>query len=216
MVKEYFLAPHFDAPAPPRGLIKLGTVLSNLWQFHPCNLGRLQPIPDSQLHPVETQDSGASLGADWPGPRAPSRHPEGDYKLISCEQLDTLGFTPTESYVKDTIENLDDECLKPSSRFKRPVYMVTGLKIARGAKYSSRVSSRAVVGRDFSVPRNPLVSLAVSFSHHSESVMESSWSSLVDFIVAFKVVQVWINHKGEVKFEEYNKKAVMEFEPSSD
>ncbi|KAF5626834.1 major facilitator superfamily MFS-1 [Fusarium tjaetaba] len=207
MVKEYFLAPHFDAPAPPRGLIKLGTVLSNLWQFSPYVLN---------LHSDHRPLTERALGLIGRGPRAPSRRPEGEYTVISCEHLDTLGFTPTESYVKDTIENLDDECLKPSSRSKRPVYMVTGLKIARGAKYSSRVSSRAVVGRDFSLPRNPLVSLAVSFGHHSESVMESSWSSLVDFIVAFKVVQVWINHKGEVKFEEYNKKAVMEFEPSSE
>ncbi|KAG5804777.1 hypothetical protein H9Q74_009814 [Fusarium xylarioides] len=160
MVREYFLAPHFNAPAPPRGLIKLGTILSNLGQFYPLNLDHAQPIPDSQLFPVETQDSvdidilnlhsdhhpltERALGLVGRGPRAPSRHPEGDHKVISCEHLDTLGFTPTEYYVKDTIENLDDECLKPSSRFKRPVYMVTGLKIARGAKYSSRVSSLCV------------------------------------------------------------------------
>jgi hypothetical protein len=46
--------------------------------------------------------------------------------------------------------------------------------------------------------------------------MESSWSSSDGFIVAFKMVQVWINPKGEIMFEEYNKKAVMEFEPSSE
>ncbi|KAF5563748.1 acetylxylan esterase precursor [Fusarium phyllophilum] len=199
---------------------------------HHQQYGQVQPIPDSQLFPVETQDSvdidilnlhsnhhpltERALGLIGRGPRAPSRHPEGDHKVISCEHLDTLGFTPSESYIKDTIENLDDECLKPSSRFKRPVYMVTGLKIARGAKYSSRISNRVVVGRDFALPRNPLVSLGVSFVHRSESVVESSWTNSDGFIVAFKVVQVWINHEGEVKFKEYNKNAVMEFETASE
>ncbi|KAF5975520.1 putative acetylxylan esterase precursor [Fusarium bulbicola] len=201
LVKEYFLAPNFDMPPPPRGLIKLGTILGDLRGFHSFNLYHPQPIPASQLLPVETQDSvdidilnlhsdhhplmERALGLIGQGPRAPSRRPEGDHK----------------SYIKDTIENLDDESYKPSSKFKRPVYMVTGLKIARGASYSSRVTSRVAFGRDFALPRNPIVSL------DGESD---------DFIVAFKVVQVRVNHKGEVKFEEYNKKAVMKFETSSE
>ncbi|KAF5253684.1 hypothetical protein FANTH_1375 [Fusarium anthophilum] len=232
MVKEYFLAPQFDAPAPPRGLIKLGTILGDLRGFHPFNLDHPQPIPASQLLPVETQDSvdieildvhsdhrplmERALGLIGRGPRAPSRRPEGDHKVLSCKHLDTLAFNPTESYVKDIIENLDDESYKPSSRFKRPVYMVTGLKIARGASYSSRVTSRVAFGSDFSLPRNPIVSLDVSLAHHNENIMEFGWGESDDFIAAFKMVQVWVNHKGEVKFEDYNKKAVMEFETSSE
>ncbi|PNP80375.1 hypothetical protein FNYG_05974 [Fusarium nygamai] len=232
MVREYFLAPNFTTGPPSRGPIKLGTILANLDEFYPLNQNHLQPIPASQLLPVETQDSvdidiydlhtdhhpltERALGLIGRGPRAPDRRPEGDHMVVSCDHLATLGFNPTESYVKDTIENLDSERHKPSSRFKRPVYMVTGLKIARGAKYSSRVSSRVVVGRDFVLPRNPLVSLTVSLSHRNESVVESNWSNSDGFIVAFKVVQVWINRKGEVKFKEYNKKAVMEFETSSE
>ncbi|KAF5578019.1 major facilitator superfamily MFS-1 [Fusarium pseudocircinatum] len=232
MVKEYFLAPHFDAPPPPRGLIKLGTVLGNLRGFHPFNVDHPQPILASQLHPVETQNSvdidildlhsdhhplmERALGLIGRGPRAPSRRPEGDHKVLSCKYLDTLAFVPTESYVKDTIENLDDESFKPSRKFKRPVYMVTGLKIARGASYSSRVSSRAASGRDLVLPRNPIISLDVSLARHNESIMELVRGESDDFIVAFKVVQVWVNHKGEVKFKEYNKKAVIEFETSSE
>ncbi|KAG4260183.1 hypothetical protein FPRO03_02006 [Fusarium proliferatum] len=166
------------------------------------------PIPAAQLLPVEAQDSvdidiyglhadrhpltERALGLIGRGARAPDRRPEGDHRVISCKHLDTLAFIPTESYVRDTIDNLDDESYKPSSRSKRPVYMVTGLKIARGASYSSRVSNR-------------------------ESVMQSSFRESDDFIVAFKVVQVWIDRKGEVKYKEYSKKAVMEFEtPAED
>ncbi|CCT68091.1 uncharacterized protein FFUJ_06854 [Fusarium fujikuroi IMI 58289] len=185
MVKEYFLAPHFNAPAPPRGVVKLGTILGRLDNFDPFNLEEFQPIPAAQLLPVETQDSvdidiyglhadrhpltERALGLIGRGPRAPDRRPEGDHRVTSCKHLDTLAFIPIESYVRDTIDNLDDESYKPSSRSKRPVYMATGLKIA---------------------PE--------------------------DFIVAFKVVQVWLDRKGEVKYKEYNKKAVMEFETSAE
>ncbi|KAF5686935.1 major facilitator superfamily MFS-1 [Fusarium circinatum] len=205
MVKEYFLAPNFDMPPPPRGLIKLGTILGNLIDIDILDL-------HSDHHPLMER----ALGLIGRGRRAPSRRPEGDHKVLSCKHLDTLAFVPTESYVKDTIENLDDESYKPSSKFKRPVYMVTGLKIARGASYSSRVTSRVAFGRDFALPRNPIVSLDVSLAYHNENIMEFSWGESDDFIVAFKVVQVWVNHKGEVKFEGYNKKAVMEFETSSE
>ncbi|RKL33994.1 hypothetical protein BFJ72_g9776 [Fusarium proliferatum] len=57
MVKEYFLAPHFNAPAPPRGVVKLGTILGRLDNFDPFNLEEFQPIPAAQLLPVETQES---------------------------------------------------------------------------------------------------------------------------------------------------------------
>ncbi|KAF5627034.1 major facilitator superfamily MFS-1 [Fusarium sp. NRRL 52700] len=227
MVREYFLAPNFTTGPPSEGPIKLGTVLGSLDDFYPLNQGKVQPIPASRLHPVETQDSvyidiydlhtdhhpltERVLGLIGRGPHAPDRRPEGDHMVVSCKHLDTLGFTPTKSYVKDTIESLG-ESHKPSSRFKRPVYMVTGLKIARDASYSSRVSTREVVGRDFVRPRNPFTSLAVRLAYRIETVVSSSWRVPDGFIVAFKVVQVWINHKGEVKFKEYNKKAVMEFE----
>ncbi|SCV28601.1 uncharacterized protein FFB14_01819 [Fusarium fujikuroi] len=168
MVKEYFLDPHFNAPAPPRGVVKLGTILGRLdnsihstWR----NFSR------SQLRSFFLWKLKNLLGTDWPGLAAPDRRPEGDHRVISCKHLDTLAFIPTESYVRDTIDNLDDESYKPSSRSKPPVYMVTGLKIARGASYSSRVSNR-------------------------ESVVQSSFRESDDFIVAFKVVQVWLDRKG--------------------
>ncbi|CZR43690.1 uncharacterized protein FPRO_07393 [Fusarium proliferatum ET1] len=184
MVKEYFLAPHFNAPAPPRGVVKLGTILGRLDNFDPFNLEEFQPIPAAHLLPVETQDSvdidiyglhadrhllpERALGLIGRGPCAPDRRPEGDQRVISCKHLDTLAFIPTESYVRDSIDNLDDESYKPSSRSKRPV------------------------------------------------VVQSSFRESDDFIVASKVVQVWLDRKGEVKYKEYNKKAVMEFETSAE
>lgn len=231
MVKEYFLAPNFTTGPPPQGPIKLGTILGALDEFYPLNQRHVQAIPASQLLPVETQESvdidiynlhsnhhpltERALGLIGRGPRAPDRRREGDYMVVSCKHLDTLAFNPTESYVKDTIENLG-ESHKPSSRYKRPVYMVTGLKIARGASYSSRFTSRVAFGRDFSLPRNRLVSLAVSLASDRKIVVQSRFGESDPFIVAFKVVQVWLDHKGEVKYKEYNKKAVMEFQELSE
>ncbi|KAF5694954.1 hypothetical protein FDENT_767 [Fusarium denticulatum] len=181
MVKEYFLASHFDAPPPPRGPIKLGTILGNLREFHPFNLDHPQPIPASQLLPVETQDS---------------------------VDIDILDLHSDHHPLIERALGLIGRGLRAPDR--RP----DGLKIARDASYSSRVSTREVVGRDFALPRNPYVSLAVRLAHRSETVVSSSWRPPDAFIVAFKAVQVRVNHKGEVKMMNYNKKAVMDFEMS--
>ncbi|KAF4958948.1 hypothetical protein FGADI_2027 [Fusarium gaditjirri] len=226
MVKEYFIAPNFTTRPSPHGPIKLGTIMGNLHEFHPFNQRQVPPIPTSQLNPVDTQDSVdidlLDLHSDHQnfttralellgrGPRAHTQRPEGDHMIISCKHLDTISFNPTESYIKETLENLDDESHMPSSRSKRPVYMVTGLKIARDASYSSRTSKRVAAGRDFVLPRNRLVSLAISIGYYSNMIIESRWEKSEAFIVAFKVTQIWLDRKGEVKYKVYNKSAVME------
>ncbi|SCN76660.1 uncharacterized protein FFC1_02376 [Fusarium fujikuroi] len=141
----------------------------------------------ADYHPLTER----ALGLIGRGPRAPDRRPEGDHRVLSCKHLDTLAFIPTESYVQDTIDNLNNESHQPSNRSKRPACMVTGLKIARGASYLLRVSN-------------------------GESVVQSSFRESDDLIVGFKVIQVWLDRKGEVKFKEYNKNAVMDFETLSE
>ncbi|KAL6410591.1 hypothetical protein AUP68_07018 [Ilyonectria robusta] len=148
MVKSYFLAPNFTTAPPPEGPIKLGSILHNIREFRTINR-TVQAIPVMQLQPVDKEtgfeiflgqrhsvDFGLIaqvLGLLGLGTSASIERTKDRNNLLSCQRLDTFAFDPTESYINKSMEDSRVRSFLRSSRFKLPMYMVTGLKVARGA-----------------------------------------------------------------------------------
>ncbi|KAH7020204.1 hypothetical protein EDB80DRAFT_561675 [Ilyonectria destructans] len=198
MVKSYFLAPNFTTAPPPEGPIKLGSILRNISEFETLNR-TVQAIPVMQLHPVNKQtgfeiflgqlhsaDFGLTakvLGLLGLGTSASIERTKGSNNLLSCQRLDTFTFDPTESYINESMKDLDVRSFMRSSRFRLPVYMVTGLKVARGASSTSSTSRLVAIGSD---------------------------TSLVPPGVPVPVRKIWLDRKEEVQHKAYIKKAVMQ------
>jgi hypothetical protein len=151
MAKEYFLAPNFTTAPSPEGPIKLGSIIRNINEFEPLNQSH-QAIPTTQLSSVYVQESvdisldelhsgNASLMARALEVLGLAQRTEGIDGIISCEHLETQAFNPTLSYIRDSMDDRRVRSFMRSSMFRIPVYMVTGLKVARGASFVSQAES---------------------------------------------------------------------------
>lgn len=226
MVKSYFLAPNFTTAPPPEGPIKLGSILRNISEFETLNR-TVQAIPVMQLHPVNKQtgfeiflgqlhsaDFGLTakvLGLLGLGTSASIERTKGSNNLLSCQRLDTFTFDPTESYINESMKDLGVRSFMRLSRFRLPVYMVTGLKVARGASSTSSTSRLVAIGSDTSlVPSGVPVPVGIKAGYASSTDEGEKWDASTDFIVAFKVRKICLDRKEEVQHKAYIKKAVMQ------
>lgn len=226
MVKSYFLAPNFTTAPPPEGPIKLGSILHSISDFKTLNR-TVQAIPVAQLHPVDERTgfqiylaqlhsadfslTAKVLGLLGLGTSASIERTKGSETLLSCKRLDTFAFEPTESYINESMKDSKVRSFMRSSRFRRPVYMVTGLKVARGASSTSSTSRLVAIRDDISlVPSGIPVPVGEKAGYASSTDIMEKWDSSTDFIVAFKVRKIWLDRKKEVQHQAHIKMAVMQ------
>jgi hypothetical protein len=57
--------------------------------------------------------------------------------LYEFEKLETRFFQPTQAYVEKSMQAANVQDFIVRNRFKKPVHMITGVKVATGAKVSS-------------------------------------------------------------------------------
>ncbi|KAF4450006.1 major facilitator superfamily MFS-1 [Fusarium austroafricanum] len=226
MVKEYFLAPNFTTAPPPEGPIKLGSILRNVTEFDPMNIHDLA-IPTTQLYPADIKEpfeislhqlhsSDLSLKAralellDL-GTGASIRHTRGNDSVISCKSLETHAFNPTESYMNQSMQDPGVRVFTHMNWRRLSVYMVTGLKVARGASSTSSTSKVVAMEHDTSLlPSGAPVAVGVKAGYASGMNQGERWDRSTDFILAFKVKKIWLNREDEVQHQPYTKKAVMQ------
>ncbi|KAG5772925.1 hypothetical protein H9Q72_001104 [Fusarium xylarioides] len=223
MVNQYLPAPNLTTA--PDGPIQLGTILRNLDDFDPINR-QIAAIPETDRFPVHTQAmktfsldelhsaslsfAARALGFFGLGTGASIERTKGSNNRISCERFETYVFNPTESYIKESIKDKDVAKFLRSSRFK-PVYLVTGLKVARGASSTSSTGRVMALEHDASVlPSEAPASLGVKASYARGMRQVDKWESSTDFIVAFKVRKVRLGRNQEIKHELYTKRAIMQ------
>jgi hypothetical protein len=108
---------------------------------------------------------------------------------FECDELVTSSFYPTESYILQSIRNPDVQDYLQGSHRKKRLYMVTGVRIARGAKI------RTVYRREgsISVPNTvgsgvpAALSTTVTASVQDESI---SWTKGADIVYAFRLHEI--------------------------
>ncbi|QPC79153.1 hypothetical protein HYE68_009905 [Fusarium pseudograminearum] len=229
MVKEYFLAPNYTTAA--EGPIKLGSILRNITEFEPLNQA-VETIPAMQLYPIDVKEQfeislhelhsvnlnlkARALGLLGLGTGSSIERIRGSDDVISCHRLETLSFNPTDSYIEASMEDSNVKRFMRSSWFDAPVYMVTGLKIARGASRTSSTSSLLAVEHDTSLlpPGAPVAVGGMARCSISDDQGER-WDRSTDFILAFKVKKIWLDRKNEFKHKGHRKMAIMQSETSS-
>jgi len=159
----YHLPPNFSTSPPPDGPFHLGTILKDFEHkenMAPLNQDERVDIETniysdhkgeftatrSQLRSGEFGLWAKIMGIQGVGAEANISAVRNDTDTYSFESLDTEYFYPTKSYVSSCVALSDVEDYLEGHRYKKSVYLVTGLKVAKGVKVKVDKSS-SVEGR---------------------------------------------------------------------
>jgi len=202
------------AKAPPAGALCLGDIIRDPLQPQLIPLNRLSrlPIPAADLLPPDVKTdftatrrtllSGrlglhaillAALGLPGAATDASLALSRTTEDVISAARLETLEFLPSDAFVRDAMTLQPDvrAYLDGSASGRRPpppLYMVTGLKVVRGASVRSEAGSAAEGGLGVGLPLGSATARVLDFSRTRAEGM--SFEGSTDFVLAFRVNKV--------------------------
>jgi hypothetical protein len=154
MKHTYLPAPNFHTPPPPRCPVALGQILVNPADpLYTLNAGKV-------VAPLDSQEIEALPAKGFTATRSQLR--EHDFKLwanlaslfpvgggaaasstASAEDVFTIGrvdttfFIPSQAYLEASVNAPEVRRYLDGSRWRKPLYMVTGIKVARNAAVAS-------------------------------------------------------------------------------
>lgn len=212
MVKTYILAPNWTTAPPPDGPIKLGHVLDDLTEFVPLNREEITEIEPKYLNMIDTKDGFTTsrsklvsgelgifariMGLVGVGAGADMYYRKDMNDILSCKTLDTMTFDPTAKYIADTMELDEIKGFMEGCKFKLPVYMITGLKVGRGASLQSSSNIERGVKLDGGLqPPGSLAQIGGKAGVAVNQGESESWTGSTDFIVAFRARKIWYHHE---------------------
>lgn len=228
-IKTYFLPPTWDYP--PSGPIKLGAIIITPSRANiPLNLSSIIPIPPASLiaatskhnwewHREKTREGKvgiwtrflqvvlgieADVGMNW--------NIVND-EVYKFERMESQSFTPEEAYVTEALKAPSIMRFLEKSSFKKPVYMVTGIRVAYGAKVKSvfkrGYGGQAKIGVDGTGSGVP-VSIGPELEVQNSNKTGTEFDGGSDFVFAFQLTR--ISFKGKTRdldVEAYNKGSML-------
>ncbi|KAH8177986.1 hypothetical protein LIA77_03068 [Sarocladium implicatum] len=153
---SYLVPPNFSikpASATTKGPLDLGTLVTDLGRYRPVNQGvdNRVPIPEDLLYVDVIEDvsfsSTASRGIEGGlfakildqsiGGDASLKGKRSSEDVFTMDRLETRYFYPNMAYVRKASNLPDVREFNEMCEHKEPLYLITGLKIAWGAKIST-------------------------------------------------------------------------------
>jgi len=216
----YFYAPTWDYP--PSGPIQLGNVITSIKM--PEKPLYTVPIPlDPELFSSDKSHVefsleklregkfsiltkflsilgiGVNIDVNWDN---------SNENTFTFDQVKTTQFVPKEDYIQKCIESLAVRRYLDKSRYRKPIYIITGLKIVTGAKAKSHKSH--ALGGTLGVELNGTIwgggTVPIGGGSEVEGKKErkegTSWDASSDFVFAFRVRKIGVKKTGAVKKDE--------------
>ncbi|KAL8713034.1 MAG: hypothetical protein Q9220_002894 [cf. Caloplaca sp. 1 TL-2023] len=233
--KTYILFPNFDYP--PNGPVALGSIIVD--PSDPGrSLNRSAVVPRPPDCPVDT-----STKKDWKGTK--SRQVEGRVgiwakfvdvvagtnlgvqgekggdDIYEFNEMETQFFEPTAEYVAQSMALAAVTQYIRKTGFKKNTYMITGLKIVRGAKVASerrrRLGGDVQVGIGGASSGLP-VQVGPDLSGKRSKVDKESFGESSDFVFAMRLREIYYQkgRPGALGDREYNKGALYDLKMDLD
>ena len=230
--KTWFLCPTSDFIfPPPTGPLRLGSIIrSTSTPQYPLNIGSVVEIPDAFPPVVESDwtktvsaEKGLGLGVYAQflqlatgglslGPEMNFENSNRTANTFAFDTVTTLAFEPAQQYVEEAIKApaVQVWLKQPKQKFAltSELFLVTGMKLVKGAKIKYSTSKSTMVSGNVGVDVAPLGMTVGPKGHWTSTIddaMESSRAS--EFVFAFRVKRLKFGHR--LKVEEYNKGAFM-------
>lgn len=225
--KTFFLCPTWDYH--PDGPIQLGNIIlsPNTPAEALNNPESLPPAQDSLFPPTtktrvtwskEKLRSGRyGLWTEFlsfitsPGVDVSVSHDSSAEHAYAFDVVDTTEFIPTLEYLARSMAAPAIVSFLEKSWFRKHVYMITALKVVRGARakfaLSRSLNARLKIGLD-----SPLTGAPVNFGPEVQGEWNDRESGLFDgssdFVFAFRLRKVVVHRSGEITHAEYTKRAM--------
>ncbi|KAM5344485.1 hypothetical protein ACJ41O_013021 [Fusarium nematophilum] len=211
---SYHLCPDFSIAPPPDGHLTLGSILKNLdvdGVAHPLNLKDAIGVPDEDIFPRRTPDSKTGFTRTLKELRAVEAsiwakifsvqglggslsflRKRADDETLTVEDMQTRYFSPDEEYMKKSLELPNVAGFVDVTSKKVPVYMVTGLKVAVGAKLS-KVSAKTtkIDGQMGVTDPQGVASGGGSGGYTSEDAAAVGFDGSTPFVLGIRVRKIW-------------------------
>ncbi|KAI0891511.1 hypothetical protein F4806DRAFT_482809 [Annulohypoxylon nitens] len=206
MVKTYILAPDYSTPPPPNGPIRLGSVLCDLQDLAPLNPEHHIDIPESKVFLdikegfEATRSSlldgnlgiwaqfcamfGVGIEAGW---AVATSHDD----VISFEKVETSTFNPTPEYIQQVMAIGSVKAFMRAGNNKLSVYVITGLKVGKGASLKSSKSQEHNVKLKLALdPLGTAPKAGPDVGLKTKKEEKISFTGSSDFVIAFRVRRI--------------------------
>lgn len=131
---------------------------------------------------------------------------------FTFKRLETVFFIPTLPWLEKCLANPPIQRYLEKCRYRKPVYIITGLKTVTGAtvKTNKRSASVCKAAIEMEIPGSDGIlpwATKPEISSKREVKNNMSWEDHSDFIFAYRVSKVWAK-KGSILEEDYTKGAM--------
>ncbi|KAI2615064.1 hypothetical protein GGR54DRAFT_613920 [Hypoxylon sp. NC1633] len=221
----YHLPPNFSTPPPPKGPFHLGTVLRNFEekeQMRPLNQGETQriAIPEKysdhkggftatrkKLKSGELGLWAKFMGLEGVGGEASISAERSDSDKYEFDSVETESFYPGSEYISDCLNLSDVEDYLQGSHYKKPVYLVTGLKVGKGVtvRMEKKVNVKAKLEGGANNPGGVNVQMGPKAEGKLEDEPVYIFTESSDIVVGIQCLKIyheksgWLFGKQEVK-----------------
>ncbi|OPB38931.1 hypothetical protein A0O28_0020370 [Trichoderma guizhouense] len=223
----FFYAPTWDYP--PNGPIKLGNVITSVKK------------PERPLHCVPPLDSDVFSTKKMSVEHTKDQQQNERFSILvrffsifglnvrvstgretskenkfSFNTVETTQFVPTSSYIQSCVENDDVRRYLQISRYRKPLYVITGLKIVTGIDAnmhtSLAVQSSPAIQIDSAIPQMGPISFGGSGAENMASTKAiTTFKNSDDFVFAFRVSKVLVGKGTDqvISEEDYRRGAML-------
>jgi len=232
MGKTYLVCPDFDVPPPPTGPIQLGHIITILSE--PCdslNSDYRLDIPQDKVYNswknswkagfvatrTQLRDGAFGLWAQFLegigfGGEISYKFDKNVNDIYTFDRIETSFFVPSPEYYRKSVLVPPVQDYLKDSRYKLPLYMITGLKVVRGGTVTRTNSEGheevAKLGFD-GVPAAVPVKVGPEAQYSSQTKEITSFDSSSDFVFAIRLRKLTCSKDGKVRVEAYDKGAML-------
>ncbi|UKZ82568.1 hypothetical protein TrVFT333_010360 [Trichoderma virens FT-333] len=204
--KTYHSAPNFSIPAPDaNGPLQLGTIIDDPEDPTPLNPTERIPIPAEQIFRTQTPGFRTKMNSQASGKLGIFT------KLLGLgDRLDTESFNPTTEQIRLAIEVPTVRAYRRANRDKEPLYLITSIKVARGAS-ASVIQGRAFGGGVEAAVPDPatgLFQVGANAGGEMSRETEMGFDHTSDFVLGYRLSKL-IMKKDGVKAKRHRRGATL-------
>lgn len=135
------------------------------------------------------------------------------------EVLETKYFLPTDEFIKESLKNDFVQGFFEVNEWRKSVYMITGIKIARGASVDNRktseVGGNGKVGVDLTAVGAPvMLGPEAGFEKKRERIV--AYAGSTDYVFAYRLKRIRARRGGKLEEGDYLKGALFELTDEND